>query len=238
MLRERVRLFPARLPSSLQLLDVRWSPLSSIEVDIPRGLRMLCIRHCKLERLPDTLGECQVLESVDLHDNQLEMLDGDEFPRSVVTINASYNALRRMQGTFPTIIRRVNIGFNRVERSTAIFENEHLEEHEEDGGVLPRARKMTRNTVYADSQGCTRARSSSQRTLRSRPLDLYGRRARGAANYTTRCGLFLATSRIFLRTEKSRFTTMNVTRTSERAWMTGADTKRCILTTPSRWMRC
>jgi hypothetical protein len=112
--------FPKILPRNLQMLTVDWCGIAELPSVMPVGLRELYMPHNKFEKIPTCLAGCPDLETLDLTDNFIKVVDW--VPAPVITLNLSYNQIKTQDWTvFPETLAHVDMSYNFLEAGPVGF---------------------------------------------------------------------------------------------------------------------
>lgn len=112
--------FPVRLPRDLQMLTVDWCGIKELPSAMPVGLRELYMPHNKFETIPTCLSGCPELETLDLTDNFIKVVDW--VPAPVITLNLSYNQIKTQDwSVFPATLVHLDMAFNFLEAEPEVF---------------------------------------------------------------------------------------------------------------------
>jgi hypothetical protein len=148
--------FPARLPKALQMLTVDWCGIKELSSSMPAGLRELYMPHNRFESIPTCLATCPDLETLDLTDNFIKVVDW--VPAPVVTLNLSYNQIRAQDWTvFPATLAHLDMSYNFLEAGPIGFRGDVNLAHNNIKHVhrpyVPAVLEAKpKNTLYGNSQ--------------------------------------------------------------------------------------
>lgn len=102
---------PDRFPPDLQRLTIEWCGVRELTAPLPASLRELHMPHNRLEAVPRALAACVDLETLDLTDNFIRVVDW--VPPSVVTLDLSYNQVYAQDwAVFPATLAHLNVSYN------------------------------------------------------------------------------------------------------------------------------
>lgn len=115
--------FPKILPRNLQMLTVDWCGIKELPSSMPVGLRELYMPHNRFETIPACLEGCPELETLDLTDNFIKVVDW--VPEPVVTLNLSYNQIKTQEwSVFPDTLAHLDMSYNFLEVGPVGFHGE------------------------------------------------------------------------------------------------------------------